>query len=91
MYKKILFIIIFIIASFSVNAQESVPLTTDSRIRTIVYNPNEVYQLKFHYGFQSFIEFAPDEDIDFLHNATPLVKHFIANAIVAVAFSHFIT
>ena len=66
MYKKILFIIIFIIASFSVNAQESVPLTTDSRMRTIVYNPNEVYQLKFHYGFQSFIEFAPDEDIEII-------------------------
>jgi len=41
-------------------------LTTDSRIRTIVYNPNEVFQLKFHYGFQSFIEFAPDEDIEII-------------------------
>jgi len=45
---------------------EPIPLTTDSRIRTLVYNPNEVFQLKFHYGFQSFIEFAPDEDIEII-------------------------
>lgn len=45
---------------------EDVPLTTDSRIRTLVYNPNEVYPIKFHYGFQSFIEFAPDEDIEII-------------------------
>ena len=43
---------------------QSIPTTTDSRIRTLVYNPNEVYQLKFHYGYQSFIEFAEDEEIE---------------------------
>jgi type IV secretion system protein VirB9 len=61
----ILFFCVFI--SFSNNAlSEEVPLTTDSRIRTIVYNSNEVFQLKFHYGFQSFIEFAPDEEIEII-------------------------
>lgn len=65
MCKKILFLLVFIF-SFNVFAEESIPLTTDSRIRTIVYNPNEVFQLKFHYGFQSFIEFAPDEDIEII-------------------------
>jgi type IV secretion system protein VirB9 len=47
-------------------AQSSVPITTDSRIKTLVYNPNEVYQLKFHYGYQSFIEFADDEEIEMI-------------------------
>ncbi len=65
MIKKITFLF-FILFSFSSFAAETVPLTTDSRIRTIVYNPNEVFQLKFHYGFQSFIEFAPDEDIEII-------------------------
>lgn len=61
----VLFLCIFI--SHVDNAfSEEVPLTTDSRIRTIVYNSNEVYQLKFHYGFQSFIEFAPDEEIEII-------------------------
>ncbi len=65
MIKKI-FILFISIFSLNCFAAETVPLTTDSRIRTIVYNPNEVFQLKFHYGFQSFIEFAPDEDIEII-------------------------
>lgn len=39
------------------------PTTMDSRIKTIVYNPNEVIELTFHYGFQSFIELNDDEEI----------------------------
>lgn len=42
------------------------PITTDSRIRTLVYNPNEVYELKFYYNYQSFIEFAEDEEIEMI-------------------------
>ncbi len=45
---------------------DSLPVTTDSRIRTLVYNPNEVYQLKFYYGYQSFIEFSADEEIELI-------------------------
>jgi type IV secretion system protein VirB9 len=47
-------------------AQGVAPITTDSRIKTLVYNPNEVYQLKFHYGYQSFIEFSEDEEIEMI-------------------------
>lgn len=42
------------------------PITSDSRIKTLVYNPNEVYELKFYYGYQSFIEFAEDEEIEMI-------------------------
>lgn len=35
----------------------------DSRIRTVRYSPNEVYQFIGHYGFQSAIEFETDEKI----------------------------
>jgi len=66
---KILLLIILLFAtsfSFCFAEDETIPLTTDSRIRTLVYNSNEVYQLKFHYGFQSFIEFAPDEEIEII-------------------------
>ena len=45
---------------------QQVPITTDSRIRTLVYNPNEVYELKFYYGYQSFIEFSEDEEIEMI-------------------------
>lgn len=67
MYKKILYLFILMFCFCGSGfASETIPLTTDSRIRTIVYNPNEVFQLKFHYGFQSFIEFAPDEEIEII-------------------------
>lgn len=38
-------------------------IATDSRIRTLRYSPNEVYQFIGHYGYQSTIEFADDEKI----------------------------
>jgi type IV secretion system protein VirB9 len=32
----------------------------------LVFNPNEVYELKFYYNYQSFIEFAEDEEIEMI-------------------------
>ena len=43
---------------------DEIPITTDSRIKTLVYNANEIYQLKFHYGYQSYIEFSEKESIE---------------------------
>ena len=49
------------LATTAVHAQ---PITSDSRIKTFVYNPNEVYTITTHYGYQSNIEFGPKESID---------------------------
>ena len=38
-------------------------ITSDSRIKTYIYNPNEVYLIVVHSGFQSHIEFAKNEEI----------------------------
>lgn len=58
---------LFFAAIFSCNAlAQPIPITTDSRIKTLVYNPNEVYELKFYYGYQSFIEFADNEEIEMI-------------------------
>lgn len=43
--------------------QEPRPIATDSRIRTVRYSPNEVYQFIGHYGYQSAIEFETGETI----------------------------
>ncbi len=43
--------------------QEPRPIATDSRIRTVRYSANEVYQFIGHYGYQSAIEFESDEQI----------------------------
>jgi len=66
---KFIINLIFLIAFELFNTNDSfaqTPITTDSRIRTLVYNPNEVYELKFYYNYQSFIEFSNDEEIEMI-------------------------
>jgi len=43
--------------------QQPRAIATDSRIRTVRYSENEVYQFIGHYGYQSSIEFGLDEKI----------------------------
>lgn len=45
------------------HAYASVPLATDSRIRTVIYNENEVFRLTTDYGYQSNIVFSEGERI----------------------------
>ncbi|MFP3120469.1 hypothetical protein GCO76_03005 [Rickettsia sp. R2] len=45
------------------NYVDDLSLTKDNRIKTYIYNPNEVYLLVLHFGFQSHIEFAKNEEI----------------------------
>lgn len=39
------------------------PIATDSRIKTFVYNENDVYSLLTHYGYQSNVEFGKGETV----------------------------
>lgn len=41
----------------------SLPVVSDSRVKTFVYNENEVYTLLTQYGYQSNIEFGKSEEI----------------------------
>jgi type IV secretion system protein VirB9 len=71
-YKKLLqnpfsaILLASLLFSLQTSFAQPIPITTDSRIRTLVYNPNEVYELKFYYGYQSFIEFADGEEIEMI-------------------------
>lgn len=69
---KFFIIMLIALSSFitsSIAAEQSddyvddLAITTDNRIKTYIYNPNEVYLLVLHYGFQSQIEFAKNEEI----------------------------
>jgi type IV secretion system protein VirB9 len=51
----------FVEASLAVN-----PVTTDNRIKTFVYNPNEVYTVVINYGYQTNIEFSKGEEVETL-------------------------
>ncbi len=48
-------------ANTIVNADE--PITTDNRVKTYVYNENEIYPLMIFYGYQTSIEFAKGEEV----------------------------
>jgi len=57
-------ILLMLISSFAyANDRGDIPLTVDNRIKTYVYNPNEVYLLVVHSGFQSQIELSKGEEI----------------------------
>lgn len=66
MWKNALLTIFTLLVLHAVPAnalQEARPLATDKRILTVRYSPNEVYDFIGHYGYQSIIEFAPDEEV----------------------------
>ena len=48
----------------TVPASAFLPVPTDSRIKTFVYNENDVFHVVVHYGYQSSIEFAKKEEIE---------------------------
>lgn len=59
-------LIFCILAFFTLNAlalRESRPLGTDSRLRVMVYNPDDVFKFTGYYGYQASIELARDEEI----------------------------
>jgi len=60
--RRIFFILLLLGQSINTLASSG-PLTTDNRIRTYIYSPNEVFLLNIHYGFQSQIEFGKGESI----------------------------
>ena len=59
---------LFVAAALAVlpvlQAEAEVPVVTDSRIKTFVYNSNEVFTVTTHYGYQSNIEFGDREQIE---------------------------
>lgn len=62
LYKIILFSLIVIMISVSSYA-DTKPIVSDSRVRTIVYNPNEIFELRLNHNYQSYIELSKGEVI----------------------------
>ncbi|MCC8417704.1 MAG: P-type conjugative transfer protein VirB9 [Rickettsia endosymbiont of Bryobia graminum] len=62
---------IFIITIFLINPvlaiRESRPMPVDSRMRVMVYNPDDVFKYTGYYGYQANIELAKDEDVVSIH------------------------
>ena len=47
------------------------PMPSDTRIKTFVYNPNEIYQVKFMTNYQSIIELQQGEDVRIITFGNP--------------------
>ncbi len=58
----IIFMSALLMAASDANA--FLPVPTDSRIKTFVYNENDVFHIVVHYGYQSSIEFAKNEEVE---------------------------
>ncbi len=61
-----IFLAIFLLLknnNISFAVQESQPTAIDSRIRVMVYNPNDIFKFTGYYNYQASIEFALDEEI----------------------------
>lgn len=55
---------LLVLTSSAFAYMDDVPITSDNRIKTYIYNPNEIYLMVVHTGFQSHIEFAKGEKIE---------------------------
>jgi type IV secretion system protein VirB9 len=52
-------------------AKEPRPIQTDHRVRAVLYTVDKVYKFTGHYGYQSTIEFAGDEEIRIITMGDP--------------------
>ncbi len=63
-YVSRLFVVICVLSAGTMAyGQANMPIVTDSRIKTFVYNENDVFRILTHYGYQSNIEFGKSERI----------------------------
>lgn len=61
--KKLLSVIVLLLSISSNFSYADEPITTDNRVKTYVYNENEIYPLVIYYGYQTSIEFAKGEEV----------------------------
>lgn len=64
MKKWILLLLSLTVLTKTVHAaQTPSPLGTDQRIRQVMFNPDQVYEVTSTFGFQTAIEFSPQETV----------------------------
>lgn len=90
------FILTAVAVGFGVSADAfNQPVVSDSRIKTLVYNPNEVFRIVTNYGFQSNIEFGHNEHIETISigdqegwQVIPSDTHLFIRALTEVAHTN---
>ena len=75
-YWFVLFVALVVFATKNVISHAEIlnrntPMPSDTRIKTYVYNPNEIYQIKFMTNYQSIIELQQGEDVRIITFGNP--------------------
>lgn len=63
MQSILLLVVILFINVNTFAIRESRPIATDSRIRVMIYSPDDVFKFVGYYGYQATIELAKDEEV----------------------------
>lgn len=63
MSRFVLGLAVYLVFFSPLMAQSGTPIVTDSRIKTFVYNENDVFTILTHYGYQSNVEFGKGESV----------------------------
>jgi|TARA_B110000503_G_C7169745_1_gene423739 type IV secretion system protein VirB9 len=63
MNKLLTLVILLCLTQSALAIRESRPTPTDSRIRVMVYNPNDVFKFTGYYGYQASIELGAAEEV----------------------------
>jgi len=62
--KKIRYLLVLLLIIVAWQVKADLPAYSDSRIKTFIYNDNEIYRLLVQFGFQTSIEFADNEEVE---------------------------
>ncbi len=63
MCRTLLVLALLISSDLNASVNYSKPISVDSRIKTFVYSPNEVFTVVFSQGYYSYIQFAEGEKV----------------------------
>ena len=77
--KKIIFFLLVLFPFYSFGSDISLPVATDSRIKTFVYSENDVFNVVTHYGYQSNIEFGSQEEVETISVGDRVPFQIVAN------------
>lgn len=63
MKQLLIFVMLILFSTKALSIRESRPMPIDSRIRVMVYSPDDVFKYTGYYGYQASIELSKSEDI----------------------------
>lgn len=77
MYKIVSVILLALSSQWIYAAQSPIAKSTDNRIKTMIYHPDQVYEITTAYGIATTIAFAPGEEVTSVSLGDPSVWQIV--------------